>query len=229
MRSANTRICSSPATRGDRLRGDAAQQRQAVAAAAHRLGDEALLGQRLRERGAAVRERLRVDGGVDEHVDVAQHDRLGARELDERGAVQLGAVLERLELAQHAEQPPVGVAAAVPDRLEQLGQRRVGIDRERLGGAHVGHPGGHVLAGDADEVRAVVDAQPVRVDLVEQVAGLARVEPLADHRLVADGEADEHVEVLGGLAARRGGQQPAVGGGAEAHLRRAPGARRWRG
>ena len=105
------------------------------------------------------------------------------------------------------------------DRLEQLGQRRVGLDRERLGGAHVGHPGRHVLAGDADEVRAVVDAQPVRVDLVEQVAGLARVEALADHRLVADGQADEHVEVLGALAARRGRQQPAVGGGAEADLR----------
>ena len=149
-----------------------------------------------------------------------EHDRLRARELDERGAVELGAVLERLELAQRAEQPPVGLAAAVPDRVEQLGQRGVGLDRQRLGGAHVGHPGRHVLARDADEVRAVVDAQPVGVDLVEQVAGLARVEPLADHRLVADGQADEHVEVLGALAARRGRQQPAVGGGAEAHHRR---------
>ena len=39
------------------------------------------------------------------------------------------------------------------------------------------------MAGDADEVRAVVDAQPVGVDLVHQVAGLARVQPLGDHRL----------------------------------------------
>jgi hypothetical protein len=42
------------------------------------------------------------------------------------------------------------------------------------------------------------------VDLVHQVAGLARVEPLADHRLVADCPSDEHIEVLGALAARRG-------------------------
>ena len=56
------------------------------------------------------------------------------------------------------------------------------------------------------------------MDLVHEIAGLARVEPLADHRPVADGEPDEHVEVLGALAARRGGQQPAVGGGAEADL-----------
>ena len=36
---------------GDRLRGDAAQQRQPVAAAAHRLADEALAGERRGERG----------------------------------------------------------------------------------------------------------------------------------------------------------------------------------
>src|SRR5215216_2284586 len=63
---------------GDRLGGDAAQQRQAVAAAPHGFGNQALLDERLRERGAAARQRLRVDGGVDEHVDVAQHDRLRA-------------------------------------------------------------------------------------------------------------------------------------------------------
>jgi len=95
----------------------------------------------------------------------------------------------------------------------------VGLEREWLGGADLGHPGLHVLAGDAHEVRAVVDAQAVGVDLVHQVAGLARVQPLADHRPVADREADEHVEVLGGLTARGGGQKPAVGGGAQAHLR----------
>jgi hypothetical protein len=36
-------------------------------------------------------------------------------------------------------------------------------------------------------MRAVVDAQPVGVELVEQVTGLARVEPLTDHRGVGDG------------------------------------------
>ena len=50
-------------------------------------------------------------------------------------------MLERLQLAQELEQPPVGVAAAVADRLQQLGQRGVGLDRERLGGADLGHPG----------------------------------------------------------------------------------------
>ena len=45
---------------------------------------------------------------------------------------------------------------------------------------------------------------------------------LSRSRIIASspsGEPDEHVEVLGALAARRGGQQPAVGGGAEADLR----------
>ena len=121
-----------------------------------------------------------------------------------------------MQLAQELEQPPVGVAAAVADGVEQLGERRVGLERERLGGPDLGHPGLHVLAGDAHQVRAVVDAQAVRVELVEQVAGLARVEPLADHRLVAEREPDEHVEVLGALAARGGGQQPAVGDAREA-------------
>ena len=64
----------------------------------------------------------------------------------------------------------------------------------------------------------VVDPQPVGVQLVHQVAGLAGVEPLGDHRLVADRQADEHVEVLGALAARGGRQKPAVRGRAEANL-----------
>ncbi len=72
--------------------------------------------------------------------------------------------------------------------------------------------------GDADEVLAVVDPQPASVDLVHQIAGLSGVQPLADHRLVADRQADEHVEVLGALAARRRGQQPAVGDRSEPHL-----------
>ena len=75
---------------GDRLRGDAAQQRQAVAAAAHRLGHEALADERLGERGLGVRERLGVDGGVDEHADVAEHDALGAGELGQRLLVERG-------------------------------------------------------------------------------------------------------------------------------------------
>ena len=57
---------------------------------------------------------------------------------------------------------------------------------------------------------SVVDAQPVGVDLVHQIAALAGVEPLGDHRLVADREPDQHVEVLGALASRGGGQKPAV-------------------
>jgi hypothetical protein len=58
----------------------------------------------------------------------------------------------------------------------------------------------------------------VRVDLVHQVAGPACVEPLGDHRLIPDGEPDEHVEVLGALSSRGGGQQPAVGDGSEPEL-----------
>jgi hypothetical protein len=38
-------------------------------------------------------------------------------------------VLERFELAQHLKQPPVGLPAALADRVQQLGQRRVGFDR----------------------------------------------------------------------------------------------------
>jgi hypothetical protein len=65
---------------------------------------------------------------------------------------------------------------------------------------------------------AVVDPQPVRVDLVHQIARLPRVEALGDHRLIADCEADELIEVPGALAARRRGQEPAVGDGPERHL-----------
>ena len=164
---------------GERLCGDPAQQRQAVAAAAHRLLHEALADERLGERGLGVRQRLGVDRGVHVHPDVAQHDALDAGELGERPLEQLAAGLERLELAQDLEQPPVRFAAALADRVEQLGERGVGVERERLRGAHLRHPGLHVLAGDPDQVRAVVDAQPVGVDLVHQIAGLAGVQSLA--------------------------------------------------
>ena len=162
-RSANTSTCSSRGDAGERLRGDAAQQRQPVAAAAHRRRRRVPGGQRLGERGLGVGERLGVDGGVEVDADVAEHDALDARELGQRLLVERLAGLEVAELAQQLEQPPVGVAAAAADRLEQLGQRRVGLERERLRGAHLGHPGLHVLAGDAHEVRAVVDAQAVGV------------------------------------------------------------------
>ena len=56
----------------------------------------------------------------------------------------------------------------------------------------------------------VVDAQPVGVDLVHQIAALAGVQPLGDHRLVADREPDQDIEMLGALASRGGGQKPAV-------------------
>ena len=105
------------------------------------------------------------------------------------------------------------------DRVEQLGERRVGVERERLRGSDLRHPRLHVAAGDAHQVRAVVDPQAVGVDLVHQVTGLAGVEPLGDHRLIADRKADEHVEVLGALAARRRGQEPAVGDRSEPDLR----------
>ena len=163
-------------------------------------------------------QRLRVDARVDEHADVAEHDPLGAGELSQRLLVHLAAGLERLQLAQHLEQPPVGLLAAAADRVEQLGERGVGVERERLRGSDLGHPRLHVASGDAHQVRAVVDAQAVGVDLVHQIAGLAGVEPLADHRPVADRESDEHVEVLGALAARGGGQQPAVGDRSEPEL-----------
>ena len=66
-------------------------------------------------------------------------------------------------------------------------------------------------------MRAVVDAQPVGVDLVHQIAALAGVQPLGDHRLVADREPDQHVEMLGALASRGGGQKPAVRDRPEPH------------
>jgi hypothetical protein len=155
-----------------------------------------LAAERLGERGLGVREGLGVDGGVDVDADVAEHDALDARELGERLLVDGAAGVEVAQLAQQLEQAPVGLAAAVADRLEQLGERGVGFERERLRGADLGHPGVHVLAGDAHEVRAVVDAQAVGVELVEQIAGLARVQPFADHRLVAEREPDERVELL---------------------------------
>ena len=46
---------------GERLRGDPAQQRQAIAAAADRVGDEPLADERFRERRLRVRERLRIN------------------------------------------------------------------------------------------------------------------------------------------------------------------------
>jgi hypothetical protein len=46
----------------------------------------------------------------------------------------------------------------------------------------------------------------VGVDLVHQITAFAGVQPLGDHRLVADREPDQHVEMLGALASRGGGQ-----------------------
>ena len=132
---------------GERLGGDAAQQRQPVPSPAHRLGHEPLADERGRERGLRVGQRLGVDARVDEHADVAEHDSLGAGELGERLPVQLAAGLERLELAQDLEQPPVGLPAAAADRVEQLGERRVGVERERLRGPDLGHPRLHVARG----------------------------------------------------------------------------------
>ena len=61
---------------GERLRGDPAKQRQAVAAAAHRLRDETLADQRLGERSLRVRQRCGVDAGVHVDADVSEHDAL---------------------------------------------------------------------------------------------------------------------------------------------------------
>jgi hypothetical protein len=58
----------------------------------------------------------------------------------------------------------------------------------------------------------------MRVDLVHQIAGLAGVQPLGDHRPIPDRKANEHIEVLGALAARRRGQKPAVSDGSEPDL-----------
>jgi hypothetical protein len=57
------------------------------------------------------------------------------------------------------------------------------------------------------------------MDLVHQIAGLARAQPLGDHRPIPDRKANEHIEVLGALAPRRRGQKPAVRHGSEPHLR----------
>ena len=117
---------------GERLRGDPAQQRQAVAAAAHRLGDEPLADQRLGERRLRVRQRLRVNPGVHVDAHVAEHDALRSGELGERLLEQLAAGLERLELAEDLEQPAVGLASALADRVEQLLERGVGVDRQAV-------------------------------------------------------------------------------------------------
>ena len=117
---------------GERLGGHAAQQRQPVPSPAHRLGHEALANERGRERRLRVGQRLRIDARVDEHPDVPEHDPLRASELGQRLPVQLAAGFERLQLAQHLEQPPVGLPASPADRVEQLGERRVGVERERL-------------------------------------------------------------------------------------------------
>ena len=119
---------------------------------------------------------------------------MGAGDLGQRLLVKRAAGVELVEFAQELDEPPVGVAAAAADRLEQFGQGAVGFERERLGGADLGHPGLHVLAGDAHEVRAVVDAQAVGGEFVEQVAGVAGVGAFADHGVVAQCESDEHVE-----------------------------------
>ena len=63
---------------GERLRGYPAQQGQAVAAAAHRVGDDTLADQRLGERRLRMRQRLGVDAGIDVHPDIAEHDPLGS-------------------------------------------------------------------------------------------------------------------------------------------------------
>ena len=118
-------------------------------------------------------QRLRVDARVDEHADVAEHDALRAGEFGQRPLEQLAARLERLELTQNPEQPPVGLLTAAADRVEQLGEGWIGVERERLRRPDVRHPRLHVAAGDAHKVRAVVDPQPVGVDLVHQVARLA--------------------------------------------------------
>ena len=170
---------------GQRLGGHAAQERQPVPSPTHRLGDEPLADECGRERRLRVGQRLWVDARVDEHTDVPEHDSLHAGEFGQRLPVEVAPGFERLQLAQDVEQTLVGLAASAADRVEQLGERGVRVERERLRGADLGHPRLHVPAGDADEVRAVVDAQAVGVDLVHQVTGLAGVQPLGDHRLIA--------------------------------------------
>ncbi|MFZ0379316.1 MAG: hypothetical protein WAL38_15925 [Solirubrobacteraceae bacterium] len=163
-------------------------------------------------------ERLGVDRGVQIDAHVPEHHSLDAGELGECLLEHRAPGFEPFQFAQHLEQPPVGLLAALADRLQQLLKRRVGVEHERLGWQHGRHPPLHIPAGHPHQVRPVVDPQPVGVQLVHQVARLAGVEPLGHHRLVADRQADEHVEVLGALAARGGRQKPAVGGRAEANL-----------
>ena len=142
---------------GERLGGDAAQQRQPVPAAANRIRHEALADERRCERGLRVGQRLRIHRRVHKDTHVPEDDSLGAGELGQRLSVQPGPGLERLELAQDLEQSPVGLPPSLPDRVEQLGEGGVGVERERLRGSDLGHPCLHVAAGDADEVRTVVD------------------------------------------------------------------------
>ena len=72
-------------------------------------------------------------------------------------------------------------------------------------------------------MRAVVDAQPVGVELVEQVAGVARVHPLADHGPIAERQPDEDpVDAADERRGVRGALGPAVArrertGGDEIH------------
>ena len=103
-------------------------------------------------------QRLGVDARVDEDADVAEDDSLCAGELGKRLPVEVGPCLERLELAQDLKQPPVGLPPAMADRVEQVGERWVGVERERLRRPHLWHPSLHVAARDPDEVGPVVDA-----------------------------------------------------------------------
>ena len=119
---------------GQGLGDDAAQQRQAVAAAAHRVRDQPLADERLRQRRLGMGERLGVDGRVQITPDVPEDQALSAGQFRQRLLEQTGAGLQALQFAQRLQQPAVGLAAAGADRLEQLGKRGVGVERQRLGG-----------------------------------------------------------------------------------------------
>ena len=105
----------------------------------------------------------------------------------ERLPVEVGAGFERpgssrktSSSRRYASRPPWRIASSSSCRSE------VGVERERLRGPDLGHPRLHIAPSDPDEVGPVVDAQAVGVDLVHQVAGLTGVQPLGDHRLIAD-------------------------------------------
>jgi hypothetical protein len=117
---------------GERLCGNAPEQRQPVPAAANRIGNETLADERRCERGLRVGQRLRVSACINEDADIPEDDSVGAGELGQRLPVQPGPGLERLELAQALEQSPVGLPPALADGVEQLGEGGVGIERERL-------------------------------------------------------------------------------------------------